>query len=158
MSWDRQDNIKQRLEGSVDCSINSIFKMWLINAGFLEPVETGRDMACGEKPAGLDPRCHPSGPGFTGVFSVYWWFYWVPLVWEQDDFSWMGNDGHKELRGKEEGRGNSRKRGRSNFHSDRPTPCCSPVVIPLMVGFIPTAALQPLNPFRWAQQQRNNSR
>lgn len=65
----------------------------------------------------------------------------VLLLWEQDDFSWTVNDGHKELRGKEEGRGNRRERGRSNFHSDGPIPCCSPVLIPLTAGFIPTAAL-----------------
>lgn len=29
----------QRLEESVNCSINIIFKMWLISAGFLESVE-----------------------------------------------------------------------------------------------------------------------
>lgn len=52
-------------------------------------LKTGRDMACGENPAGLGPRCDPSGSGFTGVGAS----------------SWVGNDGHKELREKQEGRG-----------------------------------------------------
>lgn len=74
----------QRLEESVNCSIDSIFKMWLVNAGFLEPVGN-RDMACGNNPAGLGPP----GSGFTAGGA----------------FPWVGDDGHKELRGKQEGRG-----------------------------------------------------